>query len=902
MRRFVLRLFNVFRRERLDDDAAREVTSHLALLEDEHRRRGLNDREAQLAAREAMGSVALAMDLHRDARSFKWLDDARQDLRFAMRMLVRGPGFAAVVIVTMALSIGATTTLFSLVYGVLMRPLPWSEPDRLVRLQETRGGRAGRIPWTISNGTYLAWRDRPDTIEEIGGWLRSRRMTLLVGGGEPERLLVGPVTPSLMRVIRARPEVGRLFLDGDTGGQQATAVILGHGLWQRRFGGRADIVGTTLRLDNQLHTVIGVMPRDFAFPNRETEAWTPFTVVPVHPKPNVISLMIFPALARLRSGVTVPQVETEATSRARGAPDIGPTGVALFGGREPIVITAAPAVDVLTAGVRPALLVLLAAVALLFLASTTSLLVLQLSRVVRRSRETAVRAAIGAGGARLVRQWLVESGMLGAIGAAAGVLTAGLLHRALPAVLPVGFPRIEDVRLDWRVAIFAGAVALLVSAACGMVPAFGARVGRLTETLSKGRGGTTLTLTRTRAATVRTIFMAIQVAVACVLLIGGSLLTRSFVRMLDADRGFDPHNLLTMRLPLPPQSTFPKYMSTIDRLQSSLGVLPGVTDVAIGNALPLVSPGNYGGMNIALPRDPSTKVEVQAIQRVVSPEYFRAMRLRVVEGRPLADLDTVSSPPVVVVNRTFAARYLGDRPIGQRLNLPLGKNLAWEVVGVVEDMRQGTNFEEPSATFGGLTDPPQPEMFFPHRQWPAGFSISELIVVIRSAGDPALLSESVRARIAAEDPTLPIDSVMTMEDRVAASLAGPRSYAVFLVGFALCALAIAGVGLFGVISYMTSQRTREIGLRAALGARCGDVLALVGRQALAITAGGVAAGLVAAFALSRSLSILLYGISTRDVVSFAVVPLVLVVVSTLACAAPAWRATRIDPLVALRSE
>jgi predicted permease len=525
-----------------------------------------------------------------------------------------------------------------------------------------------------------------------------------------------------------------------------------------------------------------------------------------------------------------------------------------------------------------------------------------MSRAARRSRETAVRTAIGAGVARLVRQWLAESALLGLAGAAIGLLVAASLHRILPALLPAAFPRLDAVRLDWNVAFFACAVAMAVSLACGVVPAAGSRLRRIPESLSAGSGATTPEATRTRAARWRTAFMAAQVAVACVLLIGGALLTRSFARLVDADRGFDPRGLLTMRLPLPPQSTFPTRMEMMNRLQDSLRALPGVTDVAVGNALPFVTTGGYRGMNLALPRDPAVKVEVETVTRVVSPEYFGAMRLRMIEGRPIEESDTSSSPSVVVVNRTFAARYLGARPLGQRLDHRFGERSSWEVVGVVDDMRQGTNFEEPSSTFGGLTDPPQPEMFFAHRQWPASYTISELIVVVRTSTDPAVLAPDVRARVAAVDPALPVDSLMTMEDRVAASLEAPRAYAVFLVGFALCAVAIAAVGLFGVLSYSTAQRTREIGVRSALGARRADVIALVVRQAMTMTAAGVAAGLAAAFVLAESLSTLVYGISTRDALSFAVVPAVLIVVSIAACAAPAWRAARIDPLLALRTE
>jgi len=898
MRRLFLRLRSFLRPERDEPALDREIASHLTLLEDEHRRRGMSDEQARLAARKAMGSVALAKDLHRDARSFMWLDDARQDLRFAARTFVRSPGFAAVTIVTMALSIGATTTLFSLAYGVLMRPLPWSEPDRLVRLQEARGGRVARIPWTISNGTYLSWREQPTTVEEIGGWLRSRPMTL-TSSSEPERVLVGAVTPSLMRVLRVEPHVGRTLLDSDLGQGRPNVIVLGFGLWQRRFGGRPDVIGELVRLDAQPYTVIGVMRPDFAFPDAETQAWTRLTVVPVQAAKNVISMMLFSAIARLRPGATPTQVSTEATTRALAAPYPMQAAVALFGNNGSPAVTALPARDVMTAEVRPALLILLAAVVLLFLASTASLIVLQLSRVARRAREIAVRTAIGAGSARLIRQWVVESCLLGSAGAASGLLMAVILHSVLPAILPAGFPRIDDVRLDWRIVLFACGVALIVSLACGMVPAFRTRRHHLTDALVEGAASTPA-VTRTVAARARTMFMAGQVAVTCILLVGASLLVRSFTALVDVDRGFDPSGLLTMRVPQPPKTTFGQQMALLERLQPRLAGLPGVTDVAFGNALPFVTTGGFRGMTLTLPRDPSTKVDVEAVSRVVSPEYFRAMRLRVLQGRPLAASDLQTSTQAIVVNRTFASRYLGETAVGQRLNLNMANVREAEVVGVVEDMRQGSNTGDPASTFGGVLDPPQPEIFFSHRQWP--YAIDDLIIVVRTSSDPAALVADARALIRAEDATLPVDSAMTMEDRVAASLAGPRSYAVFLVGFALCALTIAGVGLFGVLSFTTSQRTREIGVRSALGARHRDVVALVGQQALTITACGLAVGLAAAFFLSQSLSTLIYGISTRDVVSFVIVPLVLVAVSIAACATPAWRATRIDPLVALRTE
>src|SRR5262245_13783090 len=431
MRRSLRRFISLLTHRRDEADLSREMSAHLAMLEDEHRRRGLSADEARLAARRAMGSVALAQDLHRDARSFPWIEDARIDLRVAVRMLLASPGFAAVVVTTIALSIAATTTLFSLSYGVLMRPLPWPDADRLVRVFETRGGRSPRVPLTVSNGSYLAWGEQPSTIEEIGGWFGNSRMTMTIGG-ESERVPVVGLTASLLRGLRARSWVGRVLVESDAIPGQTRNVLISWGIWQRRFGGLADAIGKGMRLNDRDYTVIGVMPRDFRFPTADTAAWTASSILPVQAADNTTRMMIFSAMARLKPDVSAEQASSEATARGRAAPDPKQAALALFGSNGPVAVSVQSARDVMTAEVRPALLILVEAVGLLFVASTASLLVLQLSRVTRRRREIAVRIAIGAGSGRLVRQWLVESAFLGILGGALGLFTAILLHRGLP--------------------------------------------------------------------------------------------------------------------------------------------------------------------------------------------------------------------------------------------------------------------------------------------------------------------------------------------------------------------------------------------------------------------------------------------------------------------------------------
>jgi predicted permease len=799
----------------------------------------------------------------------------------------------------LALGIGATTTFFSLAYGVLLRPLPWPEPDRIVRLQESRGGHPGRVPWTISNTTYHAWSEAPHTIDGIGGWMRTQSMTMTIRSSEPERVRVGRLTPSLLRVLRVHPLAGRALLDGDVGSEGPSAVLLGFDLWQRRFGAAPDIVGSTLRLDDRLLTIAGVMPQEFAFPDRDTDAWLPLSVVRVEPGAGVIRAMIFNAVARLRPGATPEQAASEATARARGAPRLGLAAVALFGSAGEAEVSVVPARDAMTADVRPALIVLLAAVGLLFSTALASVVVLQSSRAVKRRREMAVRAAIGASAGHLARLWLVESASLGLAGGIGGLLLAGVLHYMLPSLLPPDFPRADDVRLDRQVVLLAVFLAGVSSFVCGLAPAWQIHGGNLIESLASDGVMSGAAAASARARRVRAAMMAFQVAIACMLLVGAGLLARSFGALLSADRGFDPRHMLTAHMASTARP-FASLAAGLERAQARLRSLPGVTHVSFGNALPFVTTGGFRGLTLPSPDNPAVTIQAQTVMRTVDPEYFPALGLRVVAGRALARTDTSTSRPVVVVNRTFASRYVGADPVGTVLRFPAGSRREWEIVGIVHDVRQGGLSGLAASAFGGLTDPPQPEMFFACTQWDS--SVSEVVVVIRSAADPAALAPALRAILREEAPSLAIDSIMTMEERVMNSLARPRTYAVLIGGFALFAALVAAVGLFGAISYMTAQRTREFGVRAALGARPRDILRLVSREAALITIGGLAAGLAGALVLARSARSLIYGVSIHDPVSFVGVPLLLLVVTAAASAVPARRATRVSPVVALRSE
>jgi putative ABC transport system permease protein len=811
------------------------------------------------------------------------------DARYAVRLLMRQPGFALVVILTMALGIGATTTLFSVAYGVLLKPLPWPDADRLVRVSESRQGSTRRMTNVLTNATYLAWREAPSTIDELAGW--STQTVTLAGSGDAERLHIAAATPSLFPLLRAQPLLGTAFRSGD---DRNPVAIVSYGLWQQRFGGSADILGRSIQLDQQPYTIVAVMPRDFVFPDRDTRAWIPFHVPSVvGDTPGSVQIAIFGAMARLRPGATAAQASAEATARARGGPSPGLAAVAMFGSAAPPDVSVVPALDALTADVRPALSVFFVAVALLLITATANVASLQLARATVRRREIAIRSALGAGGARLARQLLVESVVLGLAGGVIGLVLAGALHRALPSVLPADFPRLDDVAIDGRVMAFALGLSLVTSVAFGLWPALQVRRLDLVQGLTEdglapsGGGG------RSPTARVRALIMAGQIAIACVLLLGAGLLGRSFISLMRADRGYDPANVLTARLLAPSSSYTPQRRAALlTTMLDRLRAIPGVRQAAFSSVVPLMPGETFVGFRMPSHRPPAgALVQVQAGERIVSDGYFSAMGRRLVQGRAFAPADTTSSVPAMIVNRAFARRYLTDAPLGEKIPRGLiDDKTEWEVVGVVDDVQQPN-----------VSNPVQPEMFVCYRQLPGGVAESSPNLVIRTAGDPIALVPTLKALVRGQDSSLVLESIMTMDDRIMTTLAKPRLYALLLGGFAVFALVIAGVGLFGVLSYSVAQRSREIGVRTALGAQTADIVALVLRQAAAMTAGGLAVGLWTSFVLVKYLSTFLYGVTVHDWVSFVAVPAILAVVTAIACVVPARRAARVDPLKVLRA-
>lgn len=807
-----------------------------------------------------------------------------QDVRYAMRLLRRQPRQALLTVVTLALGIGATTALFSVTFGVLMKPLAWPTAERIVVLKETRGGNLPRFG-AFTNTAFLAWREEATTVERLAAW--TTRAVTLTGAGDPEPMRVTAANASLFAVLGARPLIGTFF---DTSDEQSPVVVIAERLWRERFGASPSVLGQAIRLDDEPYTIVGVLPDALAFPDRQARAIVPYAVPPV----NGNALSLFSAVAALRPGATAAQASAEGTARGRQAKDTGLTTMAIFGNNGPIAIEAQPLAESLTADVRRPLIILLIAVGLLLVTATANVASLQLARTTTRHREMALRVALGADHARVMRQLLVESLSLGIGGGAAGLALAALLHRALPALLPANFPRADDVHVDAVVLTFALLVSVGTSIVCGVLPAFRVRRLNLVEALTVD--GTTAPVgagTRSRIARSRMVIMTGQVAIACILLVGASLLGRSFLALLNADRGYDPSDVLSARLTMPAKM-FPapqRRFAIVDQVLSRLADVPGVAEAAFTSEIPLTAGGSTSAFTLRSPTGEVTKV--QASPRIVSTRYFAALRIRTVAGRVFAATDTAASEPVVVVNQAFARRYLGDAPLGAKVPMtaygpPNGPPIEATVVGVVQDARYITTISSS-----------QPEVYFLDRQMDGGLPVYTITLLLRTSSDPVLAAPAVRVAVREADPRLVAD-VTPLDQRLLTTLARPRLYAMLLGGFAAFALIIAAVGLFGLLSYSVSLRSRELAVRAALGAKRLDIVRLVLGQGLGVTVAGLAIGLIAAASLTRLLSTQLYGVTPYDTLTFIVVPLLLLIVAVVACLIPARRAATLDPLQVFR--
>ncbi len=886
------------------DLATREVVEewaqHAASAFAAARAEGLSEADARARVAAVIDAWAAGIDgpprrlmrataVHPPAAAAAGLTGWWHDVVYALRLLRKQPGFAVVALLTTALAVGATTTLFSVADGVLGKPLPYPSPDRLVRLTETREGATRQLPQLMTHVTYQMWRQAPDTIDAVAGF---RVATMNVGAaGAVERLRGIRATASWFDVFGVRAERGAVFTEADEAPGRPPVMVITRRLWRDRFGLADDVVGRSLELDGRMYQVVGVIADRVIFPDPELQFILPLTMPPAVVDPNGgSSITLVGGVARLKAGVTEAQAGAEASARAQAGPPTGMVDTALWGSRGARVVDAVSLVESVTGEVRPAILVFLGAVGLLFLTAVSNISSLQLARASARRREFAIRAAIGAGLGRLSRQLLMESLVVGLLGGALGVLVALGLHQALPTLLPADFPRASDVVMDLRVLAFAGAMSIAAGALFGLLPVWQVRKVRLVDALLEDGQAPAGLSRRTPVGRLRVAIMVGQVAVAAVLLVGAGVLGRTFAALWTIDRGYNPTHVLTARLPMPDHAfTGTQRAEVMDRLLSRVRGVGGVQAAGYSTILPLSGSESLMGFTFQRRSDGET-INAQAAGRSVSDDYFAALGATIVAGRGITAADTLAAPPVVVVNETFARTYLDGQAVGAQVPVTADPDReASEVVGVVRDIQPQVRGEAP-----------RPEVYFAARQRPAGLEFPEPSLVVRTAGDPSSLIPVVRGLAAEVDGRVALDSVLTMEDRLMAGLARPRLYAVLLTGLSALALLIAGVGVFGVLSYNVTQRRREIGVRAALGARPAHIVRMTVGQGVWITVAGLVIGLgLAAFAV-RFLRDLVWGVAPLDPISFAAVPVVLLLVAVAACWWPARRAARIDPLTALK--
>ena len=871
---------NSVRRERAADELSREVEAHLSLLEEGYRRRGMDDDQARLAARRAMGSLALTKNLYHDARSFAWVDDLRRDLHHAVRNLRRTPGLTIAVALTIALGIGASTTMFSVVYGVLLRPLPYPAPDRLMRVWELNAGATTIQPgmqW-LSNVSYYAWREGGKTIDAIGTFSSSDRTVELE---RPTRITCSTLSPSTFSVLRVSPALGRFFTEDDAGEGATPVVILSTALWRERFGADPAVVGRTLVIDGAAHIIVGVAPLDFAFPYQDVRLWTVESV----PRPGAQPFGVVGAsvIARLAKDATPMQAAAEATGIARS--QARPSGTEILWGKGgPVEVHVRPIVTDLTARVRTALLLALAAVGCLLLIACANVANLLLARIVSREREVAVRTALGASRGRVMRQFLTESMVMSVLGGLLGIALAFALVRAMPALIPRPFPRVDDIRVDGLMLAVACAVTLVSGVLSGLAPAARGARQDLVSSLREGSGSSA----SSRAGRLRRLLLGTEAALAVMLLVVALLVGRSLAALLAVDPGYEASHVVTARIYMPARQpgqmqTDPFVAALLDRIRAA----PGVVAAGAGAMAP------FGHINVAtqLTVTAPGRAPVSARTRVyvVTPGYAEALRLRLRSGRLLTEPDLASGVQAMLVNMEFVRAFLqGTEPIGFITDSLLTRGVRGEVVGVVDHVLKD-----------GLDSEPQPEVYIvpAHRYVLAG----EVHVLVRTSGGPAPVIAALRGTVDTLRPDVAMDAT-TLQAQTLESVGKQRLATALLAGLALMALLLGAIGLYGVMSQAVSTRVRELGVRTALGASGGHIARSVIGEGMRTTGAGLAIGLAVAAALTRLIESMLFGIRPLDPLSFGVAAFVLGAVALVACLLPAWRAARVDPLVALRAE
>ncbi|MGO8737017.1 MAG: ADOP family duplicated permease [Terriglobia bacterium] len=874
MRNLISGLRALFHKEEMEQEMDEELRGFLDAAVKEKMRSGISHDEALRAARVEMGSVDGVKEEIRRSGWESTLEALWQDLRYGVRQLHRNPGFTAVAVLTLALGIGVNAAMFSIINATLLTPLPYRNADRLVWLGTRFPGFNHPIP--LSGPDFLDWNSQNHVFDYIAA-IQSDGFTL-TGRGEPEVLPGSLVSTNFFNLFDEKPELGRGFVEGEDQPGHNHVVVLSYDLWKTRFGFSPNVLGSNLTLEGESYTIVGVAPQGFAYP-RGMLFWSPIVFdVKHHPRGN----HYLQGIARLKPRVTLTQaqadMDTIASRIAAEYPEQNKgVGVDLILLKQRLVQF-----------IRPALLVLFGAVGFVLLIACANVANLSVAQATKRRKEITLRAALGARGFRLIRQFLTESLLLSFLAGGLAVLVATWSLALLRALKPDNIPDVNKIHLDLHVLGFLLAISLLVGIAAGLAPALHASRLHLSESLKESGGAA---IGGTSGGSLRSVLVVAEIALCLVLLVGAGLLIRSFARLLSIDPGYDPKNLLTFQIGLP-DSKYPKNSQVMGFFREALdriGTCPGVQSVAISNTMPPFGTEMDGPFYVEGHEPKNSDVAPDAIYDPISPGYFQTMKTPLIAGRYFTEFDNNEKSRALIINETLAREFLGGPgAVGKRIKaVAYGAKDWWEVVGVVADER-----------FFGWDNDVGPVLYYPYGELPQ----RGMTFVVRTKIDPMHVSSAVRQGIWSIDKGLPFTEVRTMDQRLSQSFSERRFHMILLGFFAGLALILSVVGIYGVMSYSVNQRTHEIGLRMALGAERDDVLRMVLKRGLVLTLMGAGSGLAGAFALTRFLVSMLYGVHPTDVVTFAAVSLLLTAIALLACYIPARRATKVDPMVALRYE
>jgi putative ABC transport system permease protein len=867
IRILISRFTGLFRKTEREQELEEEVRSHIAMLTEENLHKGMPPEEARYAALRSFGGVEQTKESYRDQRGLPSLESFFQDIRFGLRSLRKNRGFTAVAIITLALGIGATTAIFTVVNAVLLRPLPYPHPEQLVYVQQILGN-FGLQDFVLSN-QFAAWRDRNKTLSRVAAYISAQFN--LTGGGAPERVKAGKATASFFSLLGVRPVAGRTFLAGDDSPGSLPVAILSEALWKRRYGGDPSVIGKGITLDGEDFTVVGVLPATFVIPDQYKSDYALW--VPLVAKQKEVS--VIRVIGRLKPAVAL------ATARADLDTILQSTLPKGFPFKESVVLSNWH--EQITGKFRLSLLLFLGAVGFLLLIACVNVANLMLSRAATRQKEIAVRLSVGAGRARVIRQLLTESAMLGLMGGLLGLVLARGATDLLMTFISSNLPTLEPIALDYRVLGFTLALAVLTGLLFGLAPAFQATKVSLNEVLKEaGRGVSEIQ----SGKVFRNLLIVCETALALVLLVGSGLLYRSFLSLRGVNPGYKSANILCLSIDL----TLSKYPTPKDQARffqqtiEAVKNLAGVQTVGASGGPPFGQwTSTVSGTVVAGQTDEQSTIAYA----VVSPDYFRALGIPLSTGRYFDQGDHEGSISVSIVNEAFARRYYPNEIcLGKRLQSWVKKNDKLTIVGMVGDVRNA------------LDVPPAPEIFLPFAQ--AG--VPYMTLLVRTGENPIRWAAAVRSQIASVDKEQPPHDVASMEELQANSLTSRRVNMLLLGAFAALGLILASVGIYGVVSYSVAQRTHEIGIRMAMGAERTDVMKFIVGQGIKVIAAGVGLGIIGALALTRFLTSMLYGVKPTDPLTFVAVSLLLALVAVLANYIPARRATKVDPLVALRYE